>query len=199
MKAPPRRRTRTAFVDERVRSWTGLSLTGAVSLLAVVSVLVFVSLPRLRGLARSENEADARAIVELLGRELVLRRPTPDSAAPTVQALADTKVVTQALSDADFLADGRLLRRHGYLFTVVRLEGGAPPLPPGVVLAGEPLRPGAPLAVQAWPWAHGRTGTASLLGTSDGRLLRHANEHGRWAGSEEPGPLTSWDGWRPVR
>lgn len=183
-----------------MQRWTtigGMSLTGLLSLVAVVSVLVFISVPRLRGFAQNENEADARDTVRLLARQLGDRADGQPLSLPRIDLLAASDSVSRGLSDADYLSGGRLLRRHGYLFAVVALEvDGPPPTLPGTVRAagGRPR-----LAIRAWPWKHGLTGSAALLCTASGDVLRHANGPLTWNGPDAGfDALSSWDGWRPV-
>lgn len=194
----------------------GLSLVAALSLVAVVSVLVAVSLPRLRSFARNENEADARRVVRLLAAELSLLEAQGDP--PPVQDLCVRDEVRRALTDSDFLSDGRLLRRHGYLFAVLNL-------PPDMftesvdgegrsvlrsVFAAEQRSPGAPSsagdspgrwAVVAWPWERGRTGHAAFACDGEERLLEHPNDGGSWNGPASLGLSSVGDGsdWHAVR
>ncbi len=176
---------------------------GAVSLTAIVSVLVLVSMPRLRVFARTENEADARDTARLLARELATHFEDADGTfeLPLIESLSSRGPVAKSLSDADFLDDGALLRRHGYLFAVVPLETGTQaPATPGTVLAAETRDAAAQLprfAVRAWPWRVGRTGSAALLATAQGEVYRHPNATARFDGPLEPvRPVVSWDGWR---
>jgi hypothetical protein len=173
---------------------TGMTLVGAVSLIAVVAVLVFVSLPRLRGFAVSENEADARDTARLLARELSVDA----GRSVAIGQLAGPDRISRALTDAELLAEGTLLRRHGYLFAVVPL-GVSTASPPrrGVVQAAGGAVPAR--AVLAWPWRCGRTGSSSLLATPDGRVFRHPNSSALWNGPRTtPARLTSWEGWREL-
>ena len=189
-------------------SWkerTGLSLPGTVSLVAVVSVLVLVSLPRLRGLARYENEADAQATIRLLAQELAVRESESDGHAlpPTFFELVSSPEVERSLSDARFVQNGRLLLRHGYLFAVVRLPG-APPTdasaPRVVRAAGPPVAGAGAWGIRAWPWKHGHSGATALLATADGLTYRHANTPPVWNGPEcEPEAPWSWSGWTQLR
>jgi len=200
---------------------TGLSLPGTVSLLAVVSVLVFVSLPRLRSFARHENEVDARATVRLLADELAawweqhggadgpwgaggFVGPGASDLLPTVADLVRSPAVEHALSDSDFARDGRILRRHGYVFTVVLLDGWPADAASAAGVVRAAGGPAIPLGVQAWPWRYGHSGRAALLGTADGLVFRHPNTGARWngvpseAGTAEPAPW-SWEGWGRAR
>jgi hypothetical protein len=167
----------------------GLSAGGAATLAAIASVLVLVSLPRLRGFALHENEQDALETTRLLARAVADARSNGAGAAGAARdvaigAIAGAPPLARQLRDAEVLADGQLLRRHGYLFEVV-----AP---------GE----GAGLAVRAWPWRHGRTGRIALVGRGDGEVLANSNADGRWSGPLAPptppssGPLA--EGWRPL-
>jgi len=187
------------------RSRVGLSPTGTVSLAAVVAVLVFVSLARLRPLMTHENEVDARRTVELLAAQLPAwsARPGHPTQVPGLKELAGKDAVRQALSDGAFEEGGRILKRHGYLFSVVELPPPPPlDLEPGTVLAAPPTRAGTEplLGVLAWPWEHGNSGRRALLCTADERLYRHPNTPARWSG---PGAarevLTAWGGWIELR
>ncbi len=173
----------------------GLSFSGALSLLAIASVLLFVSLPRLRGIALQENEVDAQTTAALLARALAGSGGRPDS----LGELLSRRELEHALPDADLLSDGRLLRRHGYVFGLVEL-------PPPLLLAGWPagnalLVPDGPSrrGVFAWPWEAGRTGRAALLATTAARLYSHANRPTRWEGPRAVEALDTWAGWRLAR
>jgi hypothetical protein len=181
------------------KSRVGLSPTGTVSLAAVLAVLVFVSLARLRPLMTHENEVDARQTVELLAAQLSAwsaerghQRLTPD-----LEELAEGGPVIQALADGAFEEDGQVLKRHGYLFSVVELPP-PPPLDPGTVLAAPPTRttPEPLLGVLAWPWKHGNSGRRALLCTADQRLYRHPNTPPRGGGPAGPDPRGGVWGWR---
>ncbi|HEX6882575.1 MAG TPA: hypothetical protein VF530_04285 [Planctomycetota bacterium] len=168
----------------------GLTPSGTLSLLAVVAVLVVVSVPRLRGLALQENLADARATAQVLARALVER----DASASVALDELLRSAPLDSLSDAELLADGRLLRRHGYLFELTRLFA-----PADATWGGSEAERGLP-AVRAWPWAHGRTGTKAYLVLSDGTRLEHPNDPPRWQGLSGAGaaPLEV-PGWRVAR
>lgn len=173
-------------------AWTGgLTVSGAISLLAVVAVLIVVSLPRLRGLAVQENEGDARATAQLLAGAL----GEPPSQGGPVPKIADLlrRPELLSLSDAELFADGRVLRRHGYLFEVAHFS--PPAARPGALEA----LPGCP-AIRAWPWAHGRTGIAAYVVAADGTSLEHENQPPLWQGPEAAGSaLLDPGGWRAHR
>src|SRR5688572_463239 len=80
------------------RTCFGLSFSGALSLAAVVLVLVVVSVPRLQDLARQENEADARVTAELLARAL---RTLPAASEPSLRDLVRRPELSGGLSDAE--------------------------------------------------------------------------------------------------
>ena len=173
----------------------GMSASGLLTLLVVVSVLVVISLPRLRSFARSENERDALAAAALIARELPPPGGSADGSSPVGPSIGEVvQGLLRQLPDTELLAEGRTLRRHGYVFTLRRLP--APPLAPGEVLASEAAR--APvLAVHAWPWKFGPTGSQSYLALADGRLYRNP---------EPPAPGTApspadwdWASWDPER
>lgn len=173
----------------------GLSFSGALSLAAVVSVLVVISVPRLQGLARRENESDARVTAQLLANAL---RACEPSASVSMRDLVRRPELASGLADAELLQRGALLRRHGYLFEVTRL-------PPSSILATLPLAMfsgkggllGSMPAIRAWPWAHGSSGETAFLVTASGASLQHPNDSPCWHGLESAGqPLDELTGWR---
>jgi hypothetical protein len=173
----------------------GLSLSGALSLVAVLAVLLVVSVPRLHGIAVQENEADAKATAALLARALA-----PGGPAPSLRELLRRKDLAGLGAVAEVLAQGKLLRRPGDQLEVTPLApaGAAPGAPLGLLVnargALAPVR-----AIRAWPWRHGATGRAAFLVTSGGALLAHPNTAGS-QGLEGAGrDLASLAGWRPVR
>jgi|SoiMethySBSTD1v2_1073268.scaffolds.fasta_scaffold12841_3 hypothetical protein len=173
-----------------------LSLSGFLALLAVVLVLVVVSLPRLRGIALQENEADARDTAAYLARAL----PRFDAGAepPSVAEVLEVSEHPGGLTDAVLLEEGEILERHGYLFEVVRLPVewtlASAALPWSTPSAARP-----PLAVRAWPRRHGSTGATAFVFTSAGGRFAHPNRPARWAGLEQRASFPdAGSGWRPV-
>ncbi|HED64219.1 MAG TPA: hypothetical protein ENJ09_01565 [Planctomycetes bacterium] len=177
-----------------------ISFLGATALTAIVAVLIFVSLPRLRSFVCLENESEARELAVALAKVLETD-PPPDGEPLLLEELVRAEPDVAALGDEDFFAGGRLLRRHGYLFAVVPVAAPVPAPAPrsGEVLAAESApRPGTPrLAVRAWPWKRGRTGRAAFLAFPGGELWTleggPACPEGPRAGLEA---LASWEGWR---
>ena len=68
----------------------------------------------------ADIEADALATVRLLAREL--EEVADPSRLPTVHELSASERIAHVLRDGEYLDEGTLLRRHGYLFAVVRQE-----------------------------------------------------------------------------
>lgn len=147
------------------------------TLCAVAVVVLLVSLPRLQDLAVRENEGDARWLTERLG-EIGGRL---EGAPQDIRGLLEAQpTLTRLLDDAEYLEDGRLLRRHGYLFEVA---GGAGT---GCGLS----------AVRAWPWRYERTGRQAYLWRCGEPLRANANAHGRWSGPQRPPEFAALaDGW----
>src|SRR5262245_6000217 len=145
-----------------------VSLGGALSLAAVVAVLVLVSLPRLQAFALAENETDAAALTRELGRALAEVEPPagPTAAAPALAELALAAGLDGARDDVEWIDAGRVLRRHGYLFDLCACPGG-------------PL-------LRAWPWAYGDTGHAAFVFRPAEGVLRHGNASGDWSGPRRP-------------
>lgn len=130
--------------------------------------MVSVSLVLLRDFASHENERDALQTVRLLGTALAAERPQPGvGAIDTLAEVTDRRPQLLArLDDHRWLPEGRLLR-HGYVFEAVRTGGS--------------------VLIRAWPWAFGRTGTASFAW--DGSTLwGHPGRHG-WSGEASPPEL----------
>jgi hypothetical protein len=168
----------------------GQSLASTLVVTSIGAVLVLVSVTQLHDFAVRGNEEDALAAVRLIARTL----PASSDPLPVLrigERLEGPELAHQ-LADADLLADGRLLRRHGYLFEILAL-----PLPrvdePGAVhAAGAELA----LAVRAWPWEVGRTGSAVFIGVADGRVFGHRNEVQAWSGtSRAVSPVLDQSGW----
>jgi hypothetical protein len=174
----------------------GMSLSGTLSLLAVVAVLVVVSVPRLRALAVEENEVDACSTAQLLARALA--RSEPRGGAPSLRELLGRPELSGVVADAELLARGRLLRRHGYLFEIIRLPPafGLSAVPMALVCGETSVLSGLS-AVRAWPWVHGSTGNAAFLVTVAGASLLHPNPEPHWQGLEAAGaPLGPLGDWR---
>ena len=190
----------------RAEAWRlpgGLTISGALSLLAVTAVLVVVSVPRLRDLAVAENEADARATAQLLAE--ALRGSATSSAEargdrePGLRELLRRPELTGALGDSELLEHGTLLRRRGYLFEITRLTPLLSlPSTPASLLCGQSGGLHGMLAVRAWPWAEG-TGEASFLVTAEGATFVAPtpcrSSLGLGAAGADLGPL---EGWRRV-
>jgi len=178
----------------------GLSLAGAVSLVAVVCLLVLVSLPRLRTFILIENAADAQTTVRYLISEWERIEDDPDPRVGTL--LAESGRLGHALSDAELLEDGRLLRRHGYLFAFVprsEIERSSEllddPARIGVVEAIAPRPEGHFLL--GWPW---RAETTPLvLGTREGVLYSPVRKDPSWSGPDlDPLLLPPFERWQPL-
>jgi len=174
-----------------------ISFSGALSLLAIAAVVLVVSVPRLRGIALLENEADAVGTAQLLARALQALDAKPRSS-PSMRELL-RRPELRGLDDAELLAEGRVLRRHGYLFEVTCLSPAVTaPAAPACILSGEPAALCGLLAIRAWPWEHGTTGLAAFLATQKGGRLVHPNTAPGWEGLGAAGAtLVSPEGWRP--
>ncbi|MCZ6597903.1 MAG: hypothetical protein O7B99_09715 [Planctomycetota bacterium] len=133
-----------------------------------------VSLPRLQAFARGENEDDAVRLMRRLGRGLAAL--TAGETMTNIEALVQSAAIQRGLDDFEWLEDGAVLRRHGYLFDVAS-DGGR-------------------VVLRAWPWSHGRTGRAAFVARGD-ELLRHENRDARWSGRERP-PSSGDGGWTAV-
>ena len=158
-----------------------LRAVDAMTLVAVATVVLLVSLPRLRDFALRQNESDARQMaLRLVG---LISAPVHAGELPTAGELVRGEPrLARELRDLEILDGGRRLRRHGYLFEI------APP--------GE----GTPPTVRAWPWEHGRTGRLAFVAVPGGGLFVHPNAEGRWGGERRPPERSGADGgWALVR
>jgi hypothetical protein len=142
-----------------------LRATDAVTLTAVVTVVLLVSLPRLRHFALRENESDARQVVRTLA-ELVSSSVQASECPPVGELVRRDASLERQWLDVEYLAEGTLLRRHGYLFEVAYTESG--------------------VGVRAWPWQHGRTGTHTYAWLPEAGVLVHPNGSGAWSGDDRP-------------
>ena len=149
----------------------------ALTLGAIAAVVLVVSLPRLRDFALRENEADA---LRLTGRLAdVVRAAEPGVRRADLRELIGlAPALSRQLDDAEFLDDGRCLRRHGYLFAAVAEDAAA---------AGD-------LWIAAWPWKHGRTGRVAFAWTAELGLVGHPNADGAFSGvaARPPRPDAAW-------
>jgi hypothetical protein len=156
-----------------------------VTLASVATVVLLVSLPRLRDLALRENESDARRLAERLGAILVSQAGTNGLATRARGArdvVESEPLLARELGDLEYLEGGSLVRRHGYLFDIVTEESGLP------------------LAVRAWPCVVGRSGERAFVWSAERGLLAHPNR-GRWSGAASrppaaPAELGLDPGWR---
>lgn len=153
----------------------GITIAGASSVFAVVAVLILVSLPRLHAFAVEENETDAAVLTRRLA--LALGEMQSEAAEPSLPSLVEHLGMERRTDDLEWLEDGRLLRRHGYLFRVVS--------------------DGEVQTLRAWPWAHGQTGHTAYFGRPDGTIRRHANADGHWSGPAGSPAITA-KGWSAI-
>jgi hypothetical protein len=150
-----------------------LRVLDGLTLVAVGVVVLLVSLPRLREFALDENEGDARRLVAHLGELLsspvhAADEPAADPA-NVEQLIHGSRELARQLDDAEYLDQGRLLRRHGYLFELTPRAS-----------------PGSVTGVRAWPWHYRQTGLSAFAWTPDAGLQGHANDGGRWSGPQQP-------------
>ena len=137
-----------------------------VTLVAVGTVVLLVSLPCLRDFAVRENERDALRLLPILCQQV--HRPVHAADSDLGQVLERAPRLIQGLRDAQLQGDGARLEHHGYVFRL-----------------GLPDAEGQ-RAVLAWPVEHERTGLRSFAALPGGDLLEHANPEGRWSGELGP-------------
>jgi hypothetical protein len=147
-----------------------------VGVLVVVGLVVLlVSLPRLRDFALRENETDAANLVTRIGR-LCDGSVQAAERSNLHDLLAKDPQLGKRLDDAEYLDGGRVLRRHGYLFT---------------------LLPGTSARVLAWPWEHSRTGHAAFAWSGEQHLVGNPNVDGAYSGMNAPARVDANDPqWR---
>lgn len=143
------------------RSVAGTRLLDYVTIAAIVLVVVLVSIPMLRAFALRENELDAMRTLRLLAAH---PRPAgvPAERFDLAYLVAHDASLRRRLEDVEF-QEGGLVRRHGYLFDITRLQPGEPML-------------------RAWPWSHGTTGLGVFVWTPQRGLLGFSNPDGVFAG-----------------
>ena len=176
--------------------WTFLS---TVTIAAIVSVLILVSVSRLRGFLLHENEQDALGAVRMVTESLLESEP-----GTTIADLVRGNDLERRLPDAVFRQGDAVMESHGYFFEIVTLAPTAQPPARGFVRSVQ-AAPMEQQVVRAWPCIPGETGTTILIGLEDGTFLGHPNEGGHWGGLAAPPPLPAtradWadSGWRYVR
>ncbi len=153
------------------------------TLAGVALVVLWLSRPRLRDFALSENEADAWQLLERFG----LAAGDVEAGERELDTIGDLLVVRPELErwvqDGELREDGALLLHRGYFFDLVEQPDGGPTL-------------------RAWPRSYGETGWAAFVRTPAGKLVGHANQDASWSGPEgAPGvddARPAGPGWRPV-
>jgi len=140
--------------------WVDPALLGAVGI-----VVVLVSLPRLRSFALHDNAQDARSMMDVLGDAVFAAQ----AGGPLeLGAFFDSRPdLDHRLRDAEPLQEGRLLRRHGYLFDLARTPGGR-------------------RLLRGWPWEHGHTGMPAYTRVEGGPVVTLPNTAGRYSGALPP-------------
>lgn len=160
----------------RCSTRSGLILADWITLSAIVVVVLVVSFPRLHSLALRQNERDAMQAIQLLGHSVLAQ----DRDMTLSELLADDSDLEHHLDDIEMIENGRLLRRHGYLFDLTRDEKGS-------------------CQVRAWPWRCGETGLGAFVFTKGKGLQGHPNGKSLWSGPEGAPTWTASDqNWRSV-
>ena len=127
---------------------------------SIVTLVVLVSLPRLRAFVLRSNEADAR--------EIALRLAASDLEGDDVgRWMQASSELSRRLQDATLHEGGRLFCFHGFCFSIERSESG--------------MR-----TVVAWPEVAGESGIGAYVASADGELWVHPNPGGAWSGLEQP-------------
>ena len=144
------------------------------TLCAVGALLFLVSVPRVHQLAVQDNERDALSAIRALAQEAF---SSGLSASPTSEELSAS--LSSRLKDVRFDPTSKVIRRHGYLFEVVRGE------------------PGSEFA-RAWPARFGETGANAFILRPDGAIMIHSNETAGWSGFSSRRPTGAESGWAPI-
>lgn len=155
---------------------TGLALVDWATLTAILVVVLVVSLPRLHSLTLHQNERDAIQAARMLGNSVFAM----DGELALAEFLKDDKNLEHRLEDVEVLEQGRVLRRHGYLFDLTHTTSGD-------------------TALRAWPWSCGETGYGAYILTAGDGLRGHPNKDSRWSGpGRAPIALDADPSWQPV-
>jgi hypothetical protein len=160
----------------------GLVRPQAVLIGAVAAVVLTLTVSRLQLFAVYENERDAVALVEYIGEHLRTPAAAPIGGRYHLQSeVARATVHVGNPADSQWLDDGRVLRRRGYLYDLVADESGA-------------------LVLRAWPWRAGTTGVAAYAFRQGDGLLGHTNApevHTPWSGPDAApsGPFLATGAW----
>ena len=165
-------------VGRRDRAVERIGLADALTLSAVLLVVVLVSLPRLHAFALRENEVDAMRLLERAGKIL-----DGGESLKGIGDLAGRKELEGHLGDAIWPGEGALLMRHGYCFDLLLADGSH----------GE----ARPICLRAWPQRIGETGIAAFARPSGSVLLGHRNDAKLWSGPSQPPELAA-AGWCPI-
>lgn len=169
---------RAAHAEPDVETRRGISFVDGATLALIATVVVLVSLPRLRRFALRENETDAISMLRMLAADADAHGDALDDGGLSALLAASTHHRIR-LEDVEVLADGRL-RRHGYVFEAVREPNGR-------------------RVLLAWPWEHGRSGLGAFAVEPGGPVLGLPNEDGRISGPEDPPPAPQRDAGAPWR
>ncbi|MEZ5980016.1 MAG: hypothetical protein R3F34_17635 [Planctomycetota bacterium] len=161
------------------RSETRRLATAQIALLAgVAAVLTTLTLTRLQLFAVYENERDAVALLEYVGKQLAIPAAAPENGRFDLRSeVARAAATVGNPTDSEWLEDGRVLRRRGYLFDLVEAADGG-------------------WCLRAWPWERGATGVAAYAYSPKDGLLGNRNETAEdgWSGPERT-PGGSWANW----
>lgn len=175
--------TAPCFGTRCSRARRGLAASHVLLLVGVATLLSTLTLTRLQLFAVYENERDAVALLERMGRRLDAEQVLVAAPAATVSSTPPPllREVVEAAgmsvgnpADAVWLEGGHVLRRRGYLFEL------------GTSVSGERF-------LRAWPWQVGSTGEAAYAFTREYGLLGHVNRSGP-AGSTRARALPLWSG-----
>ena len=152
---------------------SGLARGSWVAIVAVSLVVGALSLTRMQVYAVHANERDAVQVVEQVGARLAAHGP--DDAPPLAELCEG---LLHPVEGSSWSADGRRLRRHGYLFELAPGTDGP--------------------RVRAWPTEHGVTGRAAFQWSPTKGLLGHKNQGGRWSGPDGAPDALQGVEWVPL-